>query len=410
MTLEDMGEPPAKKRRFFTDLEEDSQNQDRNIVSSPNGSSPNGKIPKHSVPLQETPIESASNRGTSLNDHDHDHEHDHAVSSPTAPGPALSPAAPATTDPPTFDKDAFESLLGENVKPEILDIIRTHCGNSLEQAVNMYFDGTWMKFRKPKPPSQVTIPKRLNTASPAHSKKADPPTRISTTTQSMPDSRYIGAFGVEGWATRSGPSLLNHGDIVRIERQKTLPTQSKGASKGTYVPLAPQRASTVASKRTDVVVRFTDTKGHEIGRLAKDAANWVSSLIDQKVCRFEGVCVYAPERLRTNDTIFLQLKCYILKHAFLAAGFQSTDNRHTGLFEEKETAEERDLRLRQVALVRLFQEINLMPTRSSDAAEKHKRDGLLQAAETADKQAKGTPKPNDRYVRLSVYLLFYGDC
>ena len=364
-----MGEPPTKKRRFFADSDLDTQ--DRND-------------------------DSASNRGAFLNDHG---------SSPAPP----DTTTPATSDPPTFDKDAFEGLLGENVKPEVLDIISAHCGNSLEQAVNMYFDGTWMKYRKLKPtkptasapslfPRKPTVP-MFPTAT-DDSKQPDPPPPTSIV-HSMPESRYIGAFGVEGWATRSGASMLNHGDMVRIERQKTNPAQSKGPFKrGAHVPLAPQRASPMASKRVDVVVRFTDTSGREIGRLAKDTANWVSSLIDQKVCRFEGICVYAPERLRTNDTIFLQLKCYILKDAFLSTGFQLTDNRHTGLYEEKETAEERDLRLRQIALVRLFQEINLMPTRSSDAAEKHKREGLLQAAETADKQEKSAPKSNDRYVNL----------
>ena len=387
MNPEGMGEPPTKKRRFFADSDFNSQGR-----NAPAGS--NGNIPRS--PLQEASVDSASNRGALLNDHG---------SSPIAPDPAPS----ATSDPPTFDIDAFEGLLGENVKPEVLDIIRTHCGNSLEQAINMYFDGTWMKYRKPKPAGPVTSapslfsPRRTVPTIPTatdHSKQPNPPPRTSTA-QFMPESRYIGAFGVEGWATRSGASMLKHGDLVRIERQKTHPAQSKGSSKpGAYIPLAPQRVSPMASKRVDVVVRFTDTRGHEIGRLAKDAANWVSSLIDQKVCRFEGICVYAPERLRTNDTIFLQLKCYILKDAFLSAGFQLTDNRYTGLYEEKETVEERDLRLRQVALVKLFHEINLVPTRSSNAAEKHKREGLLQAAEVADKQEKSAPKSNDRYVNL----------
>ncbi len=390
MSLKDSGEPPAKKRRFFTDPDEDTH--DHNAIPSINGSLPRSPSPKG------TTVAEASNCEIQMNNH----------IPPQLPIPIPSPATEVDpsgpSDPPTFDENAFESLLGDKVKPEVLDIIRTNCNNNLEQAVNMYFDGTWMRFRKPKPITKIsngiTRPPMppVRPASDDHSKQPDPPPR-SRTMRSMPECRYIGAFGVEGWATRSGVNMIKHGDVVRIERQKSLPIQPKSRLRGnTSVPLAPQRVSSAASKRVDVIVRFTDAKGNEIGRLAKDAANWVSSLIDQKVCRFEGICVFAPERLRTNDTIYLQLKCYILRHAFLNTSFQLTNNRQAGLFEEKETAEERDLRLRQVALVRLFQEINLMPTKSSDAAEKQKRNGLLQAAETAEKQDRSTPKSNDRYV------------
>lgn len=381
MSLEDLGEPPTKKRRFFTDSDDDDDCE-HNASSDLNGALPRS-------PLCETAVDEASNHGIPTN----------GYTLPILPTPASSTAL----DPPTFDKDAFESLLGDKVDPEALDIIGAQCGNNLDQAVNMYFDGTWMRFRKSKPATKPfsSVFKHMPMMPPNpndHSKQPDPPPPQPPTAQCMPESRYIGAFGVEGWATRSGANMIKHGDIIRIERQKTQPVIPKGKLKGSaHIPLAPQRVSLAASKRVDVIVRFTDAKGNEIGRLAKDASNWVSSLIDQKVCRFEGICVYAPERLRTNDTIFLQLKCFILRDAFLNGGFQLTANRHTGLFEEQESAEERDLRLRQVALVKLFQEINLMPTRSSVASEKHKRTGLLQAAEAADsKQDRSTPKSTNR--------------
>ncbi|KAK7756232.1 DNA helicase rad5 [Diatrype stigma] len=371
MSLQDLGEPPTKKRRFFSDPDEDDHGHARLPKSD-------GILPRS--PLQEIGVDEASDHGASAD-------------APTSTLPSRAP--PTTSDPPTFDESTFESLLGDKVKPEVLDILRTQCGNNLEQAVNMYFDGTWMKFRKPRPATKPYDPFGF-LSMPAidpndYSKEPDPPPQPAA--QSMPESRYIGAFGVEGWATRSGTNLLKHGDIVKIERQKIQPVLPKGRLRGNaHIPLGPQRVSLAASKRVDVIVRFTDAQGSEIGRLAKDASHWVSSLIDQKVCTFEGVCVYAPERLRTNETIYLQLKCFILKDAFLNAGFQLADNRHAGLFEEQETTEERDLRLRQVALVKLFQEINLMPTRSSDAAGNHKRTALLQAAETAEKQDRNPPK------------------
>ncbi|KAJ3567700.1 hypothetical protein NPX13_g6679 [Xylaria arbuscula] len=274
----------------------------------------------------------------------------------------------------TFDQDAFQSLVGDTVSPETLAIIRAKCGDSLERAINMYFDGTWKNFQVRSHPLMKTTSLRpstsLATRSPA---KIDPPARSGIPHNNL-DVRYIGAFGAEGWATRSGSNLVKHGDVVKIERQKTQQT--------------PQRMRLAASGKSDVIVRFTDSKGAEIGRLAKDAANWISSLIDQNVCKFEGTCVYAPDRLRTNDTIFLQLRCYLRMSVFRGTGFDLSDNRSTGLFEEKESAEERNLRLRQVGIVRLFQEINLTPTKSNTASHQNARQGLLDAAELAEKKSK----------------------
>lgn len=275
-----------------------------------------------------------------------------------------------------FDQETFEAFVGDKVKPDVLEVIREHCGDNIETAVNMYFDGTWRNLKKKgnTAKNQAALPIK---SKPKETRPPDSRQDALSLLQSMPQSRYIGAFGVEGWATRSGANLLKHGDAVKIERQKIQP---------------PKKASVAAMKRVDVIVRFTDGKGMEIGRLAKDTANWVSSLIDQKVCKFEGTCVYAPERLRTNDTVFLQLRCSLLQSAFRRQGLRLSDNRTTGVFEEKETSEERDLRLRQVAMVRLFQEINLNPSKLNAAAARHQRQGLLEAADLAEKREKDPTK------------------
>jgi DNA repair protein RAD5 len=201
--------------------------------------------------------------------------------------------------------------------------------------------------------------------------------------------------GVEecGHSDEKGRYLLLEGpcrgrkDALRIERHKIVPPKLKGKS-GSTTP----RISHAAARRVDVIVRFTDSRGAEVGRLSKDTANWVSSLIDQGVCKFEGICVYAPERLRVNDTVFLQLRCHLLRSAFQNDKSSLSENRKTGLYEANETTEERDLRLRQVALVRLFQEINLLPSKRNEIAAKHDRQGLLDAAEAAEKKEKEAPK------------------
>ena len=228
----------------------------------------------------------------------------------------------------------------------------------------------------------------LSKGSPAIPVVKHPETPIPA--MSMPRKRYIGAFGVAGWATRSGSGLIKHAETVGIERAKLQSPAVKLGRGGKF------RA--VMNKRQDIVVRFTNEKGEEVGRLENDSAAWISTLIDQKICLFEGSCVFAPEKLRTNETVYLQLRCYLLKSAFEAANFVKPQdkNRQTGPFEAKESQDERNLRLRQVAMVKLFDEVNLHPSRVNSTTEKHKRQGLLQAAELAEQYERksGSKTPN----------------
>ncbi|KKY32158.1 putative dna repair protein rad5 [Diaporthe ampelina] len=358
------GEPPAKKRRFFTNPDENIAHLDASAQNTGQSSKPrffkdagatvHADARPYDVSQTDCGIPLAEQESVSVNN----------ASSTAEAGPSNHGGASLA-----FDQETFESFVGDKVQPDVLEIIRENCGDDIERAVNMYFDGTWKKFKKKAKPMGVQTTVARN-SKPQESKPPDDQTNEPL--RSTPDFRYIGSFGVEGWATRSGAGLLKYGDSLRIERQKT--TQ----------PLKRQRV--------DVLVRFTNDKGMEIGRLAKDSANWISALMDQKCCKFDATCVYAPERLRTNDTVFIQLRCYFLKSAFHRPGFKLPDNRSTGIYEEKETTEERDLRLRQVALVRLFQEINLNPTKLSAAAARHSRQGLLEAAELAEKQEKEPAK------------------
>lgn len=338
-------EPPAKKRRFFSDAEPFSD-----PVLSPNA---NSRVKTENGADATPPEDDAS--------------------------AAANRDSASTIDEGTvsFDVDTFEAFVGEKVAENVLAVLREQSNSNLERAVNMYLDGAYKKFMKP------LVTKSSPSIAPTPVTQTAPP----VAPRRMPSARYIGAFGVEGWATRSGANILKHGDTVKIERQKIQPPAPPKIKAKLGVPVTPVRNNTAASRRVDVIVRFTNESGMEIGRLAKDTANWVSTLIDQKICKFEGSVVYAPDRLRTNDTIFLQLKCSLLNSAFYNRGFQLADDRPQAFFEQSETTDEKNLRLRQVALVRLFQEIGLQPT-VVNAAAKDGRQGLLQAAEMdEEKQA-----------------------
>ncbi|KAL8360598.1 hypothetical protein RB601_007148 [Gaeumannomyces tritici] len=371
METSDFGEPPAKKRRFLSGSDDDNGNS---IAPNP--------VPYvKPVSLDETsggdPLEEPQDNVKPLDD--------------VKPEPPTAPEEPSG-----FDRQTFEAFVGSEVKPEILAVIQQQCGTDLERAVNMFFDGTWKNFKlKPKGPS---LP--IQSAASRKPNPAPPPQPAIVAPRRTFHARYVGAFGVEGWATRSGTDLLKHGDVVKIERQKIQPPKPPTKGRGGRLGAPPAVGLRVsAAKRVDVIVRFTDKNGTEIGRLAKDTANWVSTLIDQRICKFEGTCVYSPERLRTNDTVFIQLRCSLLQEAFEKRTLMVSDNRITGMFEEQESQEERNLRLRQVALVRLFQEINLMPSKSHATAAKDSREGLLEAAEMAEqrqKQAQQTPNSDNQ--------------
>lgn len=221
-----------------------------------------------------------------------------------------------------------------------------------------------------KPPTQKSI-------SPFQRVEASPGPAPATTPESPnepPKERYIGAFGVTAWATRSGTGLISYGEKVSIERAKREPSTKKG------------RLGRSAAQ--DIVVRFTNRRGEEVGRLENDAAAWISTLIDQKTCNFVGSCVFAPERLKTSDTIYLQLHVNMLGGAFGRENkLKPLDsNREIGQFEAKESDEERNLRLRQVALVKLLEEVKLEPTKANAQAAAAKRKALLEAAELAEKK------------------------
>jgi DNA repair protein RAD5 len=381
MSYIEMEGPPTKKRRFF---EENARVPDASLIqdsSFPDEIDAFSGSPSSHHDLQDELLDAQPHTGSAK-------YADQNVNSTQG-----------------FDQGTFENIVCEQVEPDTMRLLREASGDNIQRAVNMYFDGSWKTAVEPPRSSSnlrtLTISDYAKSASSNKGTKSpiarvDPP-RIALQ-DAMPDYRYIGALGVDGWATRSGTSLIKYGDTVRIERQKIQPPKAiiKGKGRPAAVQQSP-KPNSAAARRVDVIVRFTDVRGQEIGRLPRNVANWVSTLIDQKVCRFEGTCVYAPERIRTNDTISLQLRCSLLRTAFDNAGFKPEDNRKTGLFEEKETSEEKELRLRQVALVKLFEEIHLVPSQTSATTAKHKREGLLQAAEVAEQyeyQKKASPGEN----------------
>ncbi|KAM7218382.1 DNA repair protein rad5 [Rhypophila decipiens] len=366
-------EPPSKRRRFFDDLDQDPAQISSPVAPSSSIGIAQSPAPSSPIPTRPVPRDGSHQQVQTSNDD----------ATSTIRSPLLerdvdnSVNRKSSTVSTGFDQDTFESFVGTKVAPNVLDLIRGACGDNIERAVNMYFDGTWKSIKKKAP-----LPSRPRPTAPGSTRQEQDQNRSFLDTfphhKSTPESRYIGAFGAEAYATCSGTNLLKYGDAVLIVRQK---------------PTVPQSSGTRARPRTvNTIVRFTTTSGKELGRLTTESTSWMSPLMDQKVCKFEGTCVYAPDQLRTNETVYLQIRCSLLRSAFDGRGFQLADNRTTGFFEEKETAEEMDLRLRQVALVKLLQQVNLLHVRANAAAAGSQRKELLAAAELAEKEKEKSEK------------------
>ena len=356
----DVEQRPAKKRRFFVDDPEDANDQ---------------LAPTSSLYGSSRPASATSNG------------HEQQSSQTEAEDVPYGEAAPNA---PTFDLDTFRAFVGENVQEEVVKSLCDAANGDMQRAINMYFDGSWKASVASRPSKENSVVSKGlgsfftradsgDASSSLPEPHRDQAPKLARPLKSMPRDRYVGSFGVAAWTTRSGTNILAHGEAVRIERSKVAPKTKLGRG-GKVVQVVGR------NQKQDVVTRFTNTKGEELGRLPEETAKWVSALLDQRICRFEGSCVYAPERIRTNETVYLQLRAYMLKSAFESAAFvkPQDDNRVTGIFEEKESIEEKDLRLRQVALVKLFDEVNLHPTTTNETASKHKKQGLLRAAEMAE--------------------------
>lgn len=351
MEFSDIDPRPLKKRRFF--FEDDTVTQ------------PNNPQPTH--------LDASTSSTTTTTDSSTLITQNSQISKP----PGLVGGEDEESGQDGFDCELFANVVGQGLSDQVVQQIRVAADGDMERAINIYLDGSW----KSNDQNGAHASSTNSIFRPDDHENARNITSSAKVAKGF-TSRYVGSFGVAAWATRSGIGIVKHAEKVNIDRPKLQPTLKRGRG---GKPVA--RAS---NQKGDVITRFTNNNGEEIGRLPRETAAWVSTLLDQHICKFEGFCVFAPDRVRVNDTIYLQLRCYMLAEAFKESSLSELgdDNRTPRLFEEQETEEEKALRLRQIALVKLFDEIGLSPTSLNETSARHKKEGLLQAAETPDHQAK----------------------
>ncbi|OSX66957.1 hypothetical protein POSPLADRAFT_1175676 [Postia placenta MAD-698-R-SB12] len=199
-------------------------------------------------------------------------------------------------------------------------------------------------------------------------------------------SVYLGSFLVaNAWSTVRGSGYVKAGDEIRIERdtpedptppesKRTKSKDVKGKSGKKQLSIAtmfkPQPAKP-SKKKQDTVVRLTNTRGFEFGRLPQDVASWASKLLDMDIVDFRGSTVVdCSTTLHSGADIIVSLSVYIKASAFQVLRTSSDEKARVMFNEGQETASEQMLRERKHSLLSLFDVLDLKPRRGSSFTRK----------------------------------------
>ncbi|KAI8969028.1 SNF2 family N-terminal domain-containing protein [Mycotypha africana] len=211
---------------------------------------------------------------------------------------------------------SLKAILGD-LPDDLLTSLLHRANNNVETAINLY-------FANPEPPQQL-----LTTSSISHT-KSDP----------RQFTRYfIGDVVVTAWSLVKGNSPVKEGQRVEIVRDK------------------------VGGKNAHRIVRFK-ADGREIGRLPKDTANYISVLLDQQLCQFEGSVVWSPYTLSIGEDVILLIKCYLLPLALNTTSFMSNTIPSSKKKSIVKGSDDTPV-VRKVALLQMFKQLGLRPTRSA---------------------------------------------
>ena len=338
------------------------------------------------------------------------------ISEPTPPPPISKPPGPVehpkSIDAPKTFTQQLLAIVDEELPTHVIRSLEDASAGNLERAVNMYFDGSWETHirdidnstqrrglittshgKKPLEPTLTNFLTRTTTVlSNERVRKKEP----SCSPPGTWSRRYLGSLGVEGWAISSGTNILKAGDPLVIERQNPKPptTKQSNTSKSqtnskSKVTAPPSRFPLPSkSQKQHMLVRFTTLSGKEVGRLPQETANFVSVLLDQNICAFEGTCIFAPDKLRTGDNILIQLRCYLLPKIFKPMNLDKHER--PGVWEISETDEEKALKLRRISLLHLFKDIGLEPLQTNAMTKQtaNAREQLIMAAQVVESPTK----------------------
>lgn len=300
------------------------------------------------------------------------------------------------------DSDKFasrvRSIIG-SVEDDTLTDLREKSQGNVENAVNMYFDGSAGQReaageQQPQEVTEIEQPTQeaLNQQPPTSSQEC-----VDYGLVKPWQKRYIGSFQAECLATRSGNNLLQYGEKLTVKR----------VHPSNKVRLKSRNNIANNTNHEDYVVRLAKEDGSEIARFSEQDGRFTSVLIDCGLCYFTGTGILAEERVRLGDYMVIQVDCYLLKSAFYADMLPPSLNQNSSESSSKskynsaylnqdnatESPDDKIMRLRQLGLANLFNKLDIKPKPVSGSSSTE-----LPSLETPDlvkaTEAMGAPVPS----------------
>ncbi|KAF5374959.1 hypothetical protein D9758_000535 [Tetrapyrgos nigripes] len=189
---------------------------------------------------------------------------------------------------------------------------------------------------------------------------------------------YIGEVVIpNAWSNVSGKGYVKINDAIKLERDDDEPSTStnkkgkkkaddkkkgQGKKQASITSMFKAQPMKRAKKKEDTIVRLVNTRGFEFGRLPQEVSWWMAKLMDLNFVELRGKMTDCPERLTTGADLMVTVDIYLLQSAFTLAKTDNKDDRPTFFFNESaETPEEKHLRERKSAVLKLFEVVGLRP-------------------------------------------------
>ncbi|KAJ3983293.1 RAD5-like protein [Lentinula detonsa] len=207
--------------------------------------------------------------------------------------------------------------------------------------------------------------RKKQTVPPAKKRRLSP--CISSASDNIQFPVYIGEFLVpNAWSSISGSGYVKINDIVNIERDTDHSRPSEQVEKGkkavdkhksnggkkqvSLVAMLKAQPIKVSKKRTnDTIVRLVTKKGTSVGR-------------NPCVIELHGKMTDCPSKLSTGANLIVSVDVYLLRTAFIPVNTTGGDDHKRAMFVEGlETDEEKSLRERKSAILKLFEVVGLRP-------------------------------------------------
>lgn len=165
----------------------------------------------------------------------------------------------------------------------------------------------------------------------------------------------------KGKGKSSGPTVIKNGKVVK---QSTLSLGSKPKPKPVATTSKP--VTTSANNPQDTIIRFSNARGFEIGRLPTALARHLAPLLASNLIHLSGTIIDCPTPLVIGCDITLEVSVYLTREAFRTQeAREDAESEKATWGKEGETIVQRELRMRKDSLAKLFERVGLKPVRSS---------------------------------------------